>query len=122
MPDGDLEPAAYEHMGVVAGWMKTNGVAIEQVRPLADGEAASVPATASGATRYLFALPTFKGNGANEQDLLAPVDETLTLAGVARPSSVTLMDRGPALTYSYEGNTVTIQLPAAVRTKLVDVV
>jgi len=122
MPDGDLEPAAYRNMAVVADWMKTNGAAIRQARPLADAEKASVPATAAEGRRYLFALPRFQGNGAYEKDWLPAADETLTLAGVPRPSSVTLMRDGSPLKYSYTGDTVSVELPAAVRTKLVDVV
>src|SRR6185295_10377595 len=46
MASGDLEPAAYANMAVVADWMKVNGIAVKNATPLPDGERASVPATA----------------------------------------------------------------------------
>jgi alpha-L-fucosidase len=122
MPDGDLEPKAYENLAVVADWMKVNGAAIKEAGPLAGGESASVPATAHDRTRYLFALPQFLGTSAYEKDRLPPVDETLTLRGAPHPSSVVLMRDGSPLTYRYEDGVVTIALPAARRTTLVDVV
>ena len=90
-----------------------------------EGESANVPATSSGVNRYLFALPKFKDNGANghvyPDDLLPPEDATLTLSGISKPVSVKLLgDHGP-LDFSYTNQTLTIQLPAAKRTQLVDV-
>jgi alpha-L-fucosidase len=77
---------------------------------------------ASATARYLFATPTFTKGGSYEKDLLPPADETLTLKGVATPTSVTLLGDGIPLKYTYSDQTVTIQLPASRRTKLVDVV
>jgi alpha-L-fucosidase len=122
MPNGDLEPESYANMAVVQGWMKTNGVAIKEARPLADAETASVPATAAGSTRYLFALPKFKGNSMYEKDLLPPADETLTLTGTGRPASVTMLGDASAVPFTFENGTATIVLPASKRTTLVDVV
>jgi hypothetical protein len=47
---------------------------------------------------------------------------TLKLNGVGKPAKVTLMGDGSPLSYDYSGATVTVQLPAAKRTKSVDVV
>jgi alpha-L-fucosidase len=122
MPNGELEPAAYANMQVVAGWMRANGASIREAAPLPDGERASVPATAAGATRYLFALPRFKDNGMYEKDLLPPAGERLTLTGAARPVAVTLLRDGSPLEYEFAAGTLTIDLPASARTTLVDVV
>jgi alpha-L-fucosidase len=123
MPSGDLEPEAYANMAVVADWMKTNGAAIKQARPLADAETASVPATAAGPTRYLFALPRFRDNSPYEKDMLPPVDETIRLRGItSRPTSVTMLRDGSSVPFTFAEGTLTVSLPASKRTKLVDVV
>ncbi len=122
MPNGDLEPAAYDNMARVATWMKVNGAAIKQAKPLPQGESAPVPATAAGSTRYLFALPKFNGDSPYDKDMLPPVGETLTLSGVAPPASVTLLGDGSALKYAFTDGMLTVELPASKRTKLVDVV
>jgi phage baseplate assembly protein gpV len=46
----------------------------------------------------------------------------LTLTTAARPAKVVLMADGSALKSDYANGTLTVQLPAAKRTKLVDVV
>jgi alpha-L-fucosidase len=130
MPSGELEPDAYKNMAVVADWMKTNGRAVVDAGPLPDGESASVPATASASARYLFALPKYgKNRDANrdalpamERDLVPPVNETLTLKIAAKPKSATLLADGKPVEFSYANGTVTLELPAARRTNLVDVV
>lgn len=122
MPDGELEPVVYRNMAELAGWMKVNGAAIKEAGPLPQDEAASVPATAAGDTRYLFALPKFRDGGAYEKDMLPPADETLTLRGVARPTSVTLLGDGSHPQYSFADGVLTVRLPAVRRTRLVDVV
>jgi alpha-L-fucosidase len=98
------------------------GSAVRGTKPLPQGETASVPATTSATTRYLFLLPQFKDGGAYDKDLLPGVDTTVTLKGVSRPTAVRLLGSGKTLTYDYADNGVTIQVPADVRTKLVDVV
>lgn len=121
MASGDLEPEAYANMKVVADWMRVNGAAIK-AKPLAETERANAPATAAGSIRYLFALPKFQGNGMYEKDLLPAVDETLTLGGISKPVRVTLLtDRSP-LDHKFADGILSVTLPAAKRTKLVDVV
>jgi len=119
---GEFCDGIYENMTVVAEWMKHNSPAVKAVKPLPTGESASVPATASGATRYLFALPRFKDDGAYEKDLLPAADSALTLTGANRPVKVSLTSDGSELKHDYSGGTLTIHLPASKRTKLVDVV
>jgi alpha-L-fucosidase len=122
MANGELEPEVYRNMSVVEEWIKRNRAAIKHAKPLADTESASVPATASGAARYLFVIPKFKDGSKYEKDLLPPVDETLTLRGVSRHQSVILLRDDSPLEASFADGVITITLPAAKRTKLVDVV
>jgi alpha-L-fucosidase len=122
MSSGEFCQDIYDNMAKISGWMKRNSAAVKTAKPLPAGETASVPATASGSTRYLFALPKFKDGGAYEKDLLPASDATLTLAGAGKPARVTLTADGAELKYDYSGTTLTIQLPAAKRTQLVDVV
>jgi len=122
MSSGELAPAAYENMAVVAEWMKTNGPSVHAVTPLPTKESASVPATAAENIRYLYAIPQFKNRGTQDDDMETPGAMKITLKGIAKPQSVKLMGDGSDLQYAYEGNTVTVDLPADKRTKLVDVV
>jgi len=126
MSDGQMPDEVYQNFAVLRDWMKLNGESVRGGQPLPAGESASVPATASGRMRYLFALPKFKNNGANgqvyEEDLLPPEDVSLTLNGVAEPASVKLLGDGRPLVFGYSNRTLTVQLPAGRRTKLVDVV
>jgi alpha-L-fucosidase len=120
--DGEFCEGIYKNMAVVGDWMKHNGPAVKATKPLPAGETASVPATASGSTRYLFALPQFKAGGAYEKDLLPATDVTLTLTGVGKPAKVFLLGDGSPLNFNYSGTRVTVQLPATKRTRSVDVV
>jgi alpha-L-fucosidase len=122
MANGEMCDDVYKNMDVVSQWMKTNGPSIFGAEPLSNGESASVPATAAGTTRYLFAIPAFDGKGLLDANQLAPKDETVTLKGAGKPSHVTLMGDGQTLENSYRDGVLTVQLPASRRTKLVDVV
>ena len=122
MASGEFCAGIYQNMAIVGEWMKRNAAAVKAVQPLPAGETASVPATAVGSTRYLFALPQFKDGGAYENDLRPPVDTTLSLVGAPRPSRVTLTSDGSVLEPDYAGQTLTIHLAAAKRSTLVDVV
>jgi alpha-L-fucosidase len=119
--DGEFVEDIYQNMAVVEGWMKRNGPAVKAA-PLPAEESASVPATAAGETRYLFAVPAFTEGGRFDKDQLPAADVELTLKGVAKPRAVRLLSGGPPLKYSYADQALTVALPAARRTKLVDVV
>lgn len=122
MSTGEMEPGVYEAMADVAGWMKTNGKSVHGTHPLPADESASVPATAAGDVRYLFAIPDFADGGSYPNQQLPAKDETLTLSGVAKPTSVLLLGSGKPLEFTHSGNTLTVHLPATIRSKLVDVV
>jgi alpha-L-fucosidase len=119
--DGELIPEIYENMAAVGAWMKKNGAAVRGAQPLPEGETATVPATAAGKTRYLFALPRFSKDGAYEQDLLPAEDSDLVLRGVKKPKAVRLRG-GARLEHTFADGALTVKLPHAQRTNLVDVV
>lgn len=122
MASGEFCQGIYDNLAKISHWMTRNNAAVKTAKPLPAGESASVPATASGSTRYLFALPGFKDGGAYEKDLLPPSDTILTLTGAGKPAGVILTGDGSKLEHEYSGTTLTIQLPAARRAQLVDVV
>ncbi|WP_205702895.1 alpha-L-fucosidase [Botryobacter ruber] len=120
--DGSMPDAVYENMKVVEKWMQVNGRAVKGTGQLPAGELASVPATAQGNYRYLFAIPEFKSNGMYEKDRLPAKDTVLTLKVPVKPKSVTLLGSKKALSYKYANKEVTVTLPASMRSNLVDVV
>lgn len=123
--DGEMCAGVYENMAVVAGWMKRNGAAVAPgAKPLPKNEIASVYATARGADRFLFAIPAFKNNGNSPEAQLPPKDETLTLRGAGVPKAVTLLASGESLAFVQDAasRTISVALPAARRSTLVDVV
>jgi alpha-L-fucosidase len=122
MSTGEFTGEIYQNMEVLAGWMKHNWPAVRGTKPLPAGESASVPATALGPKRFLFVVPQFKDGGTYDKDMFPPSAITLTLKVTEPPKSVNLLGDGAGLQYSYSGNTVTIEVPASKRTKLVDVV
>jgi alpha-L-fucosidase len=119
---GEFCDGIYRNMAAIAPWMKRNSAAVKAVHPLPKGETASSPATAAGSTRYLFALPEFREGRGYEKDLLPAADATLTLTGASKPSKVSLTSDDNALKWEYSGNSLTVHLPAARRSQLVDVV
>jgi alpha-L-fucosidase len=124
MATGEFTGEIYQNMNVLADWMKTNGRSVRGTKPLAANESASVPATQSGSSRYLVLLPQFKSGGVYDDDLLPASDVTVILKGVTKPLAVKILTNIPgsaALKYDYSDNAVTIQVPASMRTKLVDV-
>jgi len=125
MSTGEFTPEIYQNMSVVGEWMKENGASVTGTKPLAASEWASVPATGSGVTRYLFLLPKFKEGDVYQEDILVPDDVTLTLKGVNKPTSVRLLghpSREAVLKYDYSDRSINIQVPAYRRSTLVDVV
>jgi len=120
--DGIFPDAVYKNMAIVQEWMKINKQAIQHTTQLPAGETASVPATANGKFRYLFAIPEFKDKGMMDEDMLPAKDLTLTAKISAKPRSVVLLGSSKKLQYTYTDNELSVQLPATLRTKLVDVV
>ena len=120
--DGVFPDAVYQNMKVVQDWMKLNGRSVQQVQELPADETSSVPATANGNFRWLFAIPEFKGDGKYEADRLPAKDMVITLKTSHQPKAVTILASKEKLKWNYNNNELTIQLPAGLRTNLVDVV
>lgn len=120
--DGVFPDAVYTNMKVFQQWMKQNKASVEDVQQLPAGEKSSVPATSKSNVRYLFAIPEFKENGKYEEDRLPAKDLVITLVNSHRPQSVTLLATGTKLPFHYSENKIIVEMPASVRTNLVDVV
>lgn len=121
--DGSFTQGIYDNMAIVAGWMKQHRDSIFGATPLPAGETSSNYATARGGFRYLFAIPTFSpADQPYPEKQLPAKDETLTLKGTVKPKAVTLLGSGQPLDFTFADGVTTVQLPAALRTKLVDVV
>jgi alpha-L-fucosidase len=120
--DGVFPDAVYQNMNVVKEWMKLNGRSVQHVQQLPADETASVPATANKNFRYLFVTPEFKADGKYDQDRLPVKDVELILKTSKQPLTVTLLGSGKKLNFSYTDGQVKIELPANMRTDLVDVV
>lgn len=123
--NGELHPAAYDNMAIVATWMPRHGEAIYHVRPLPIGETSSVPATANGSTRYLYRIGEFNPKahwfGPYDSDLLPAKDLTFTYQGKA-VMRATLLGDGKDLEVTRSGNVTSISLPTNRQNALVDVV
>lgn len=122
MATGELCDGVYSNMGVVGGWMKKNAASVVGAKPLPSSETASVPATTSGSTRYLFLIPEFKDNGAYDDDMLPLKDENISLSGITKPKSIRLTSDGSVLDFVYANGKIDVKVPAAKRSKLVDVI
>jgi alpha-L-fucosidase len=120
--DGIFPDAVYTNMKVVQDWMKTNARSVKNVTQLPAGEEASVPATAGEKSRYLFLIPKFKDNGKYEQDRLPAEDLVIRLKTNTKPRAAKILGSDKPLVFTYADNTVSIEVPANVRTSLVDVV
>ena len=120
--DGVFPHAVYDNMKVVGDWMKKNGRSVQHVQQLPVDETASVPATSKDNYRYLFAIPRFKNGSRYDEDRQPAKDEAISLNTSSRPKSVSLLASGKKLSFKYADGQVIIDLPANVRTNLVDVI
>lgn len=120
--DGIMIDEIYMNLKEVEFWMDINGAAINQAKPLPEGEKANVPATSSDLKRYLFAIPEFKENGKYERDMLPLKQVELILKGIEEPVSVILLKDHNPLSYTYAEKELTVKLPLSKRSNLVDVV
>jgi len=120
--DGSMPAADYQNMKVFENWMKLNSRSVKNTDELPTGESASVPATASGNFRYLFAIPEFKNGGMYDEDQLPAKDTTIVLKTAAKPKSVKLLATQKPLVFKRTDKEISIQIPASLRTNLVDVI
>ena len=121
--NGQLVPEAYRHLDELADWMSSHSEAVfDGVRTLPENEEASVLSTARNTERFLFLLRDFRDGGCYEEDLLPLNDAKLNLHGVPRPRSVTLMRSGADVIWTHKDQTLSIEVSAAARGPLGDVV
>jgi alpha-L-fucosidase len=110
MSNGELPPIAYDRMTEFGNWVHQNEEAIFGTTDAPDAEHANVPVTARAGVRYLHAVPSFQ-------------DTTLELTGTKRPKSVRLLRDGKPLKFEWsEQGGLKVEIPATMRTPLVDVV
>jgi hypothetical protein len=98
----------YRRMKELGEWMKFGAEAMFDTQPGPFPDRVNVPTTIKGDTWYLHATPGFTG--------------ALEVRGVEKPVSVTLLQTRAPLEHSLADDTLTIDLPASVRTELDDVV
>ncbi len=139
MASGDFSPEAYANIAKLAEWMKIHKESVlNGAVSLPSGEKANVAATANGNTRYLFAIHSFReptenvadeqgstGNFGRTPELQDPAkDLIMTLSGINKPSSVTLMRTDKALPHTYDAatQTLTLTLEASKRSDNTDVI
>jgi len=118
-----LGSATYDKITADTAWMKANGIALtsKDIKPLPKEETATV-----------FATATMRGNTHHRYLFVQPADKTLAITGLVYPSTITLLAARPRqyLEYTYVAanpatqtpSKLVIQLPAASRTKLVDII
>jgi len=105
---GEMPDVYYERMAELTEWMKRGAESVFDTEPGPFPERVNVPTTIKGATWYLHVLPDFDG--------------TVEARDVEEPKSATLLRTGSPVEHSFSGGTLTIDVPASVRTDLDDVV
>jgi len=111
-PDGDWDPVAYQRLQAIGAWMKINGEAIHDSKPLAPYESGNIHFTQSedGKTQYVFYL-------AENDNLQLPQDITVKNFAVPSGSKITLLGTGAKLKWKEENSAVIINVPSLVQTK-----
>lgn len=109
MPDG-----YYRCMAEMATWMTRNRPAVINVQPGPYPEKCNVPMTVHGRTCYAHLLPKANEGGAS--------DGRIVLDASLQPRRAVLLTTGQELPLRADGNQVTIDVPDAQRTDLVDVI
>ncbi|MBL0159125.1 MAG: alpha-L-fucosidase [Bryobacterales bacterium] len=106
-PDGSMPKPYWEGMERMAGWMKHSGEALFGTTSGAWPESGETPVTVQGNTWYL---------------LVEPQTKTVSVRAQGKPVQARLLRTGNRLECEYAGGVVRVDLPAAERTELVDVV
>ena len=107
-PNGELPDVVYARLAETGRWMQHSRRSVIGTNPGPYPERCNVPVTADAQAWYLHAVPGWTG--------------TLELRGVPRPREVTLLRTGAALLFQWERDVLRVDIPAALRTGLVDVV
>ncbi|MBO9619875.1 MAG: alpha-L-fucosidase [Niabella sp.] len=110
--DGVFSDAMVSRLHEIADWIKVNGVAVMNTRPLEAAEQSSVPATALGNHRYLFVMPDVSNK-------FKPVWPAVTIAVIFRSGKkvkrIGILGKKEELKYQVDDGAITIQMPLAER-------
>lgn len=106
-PDGDWDPVAYQRLHEIGEWMKINGEAIHNSKPLAPYEVGNLYFTQSenGKNRYIFNLLK-EGSGS------IPNEIKLNDFSVEKGSRIRLLGTNKLLKFKKENNGITISIPS----------
>lgn len=107
--DGTMPDMYYQRMKEIQSWMEDNRRTVIGSEGGPYPENCNVPITSKGRTWFLHALPDFK-------------EETIVLAGVPEPKSVSLLETGTELEYKFDATRLEIKLPEQYRSEMPDVV
>ena len=111
--EGVFSDGMVKSLNEIATWMKVNKIATTGTHALEAGEQASVPATASKQHRYLFVMtPT---SNSIKPPVLPLTAETVTFKTSKAVKSIQLLGRAEKIKYEEKNGTITIQVPAAIR-------
>ena len=113
-PDGRMPDTFYQSMHDIKAWMDKNGESIENTKPGPYPEQSNAPVTVKSKVWYVYLLPkTMDG---------PPFSGPIVVKNVGTPKSVTMLAGRQKLEWKQDGQTVTIEVPDALRTDSVDVV
>lgn len=107
-PNGELPDVVFERFAEVETWMRHSRDSVIGARPGPSSSPCNVPVTVNGDREFLHALPDFAGRIAYHRAHI--------------PSSVTLLRTGRPLQYMYSEGILSVDIPPAERTPLIDVV
>ena len=106
-PDGQLPDVVYERLAETAQWMAHSRRSVIGVEPCPDLRC-EVPVTADARSLYVHLTPGHSGK--------------IDLVPIDKPQSVRLLRTGLAVPYTWDDQTLHLEVPADQRTSLVDVV
>ena len=110
--DGVFSNDMISRLKEIAAWMKVNEFAIYGTSVLGKGEEASVPATAKEKHRYLFVIPAVNGI----KSPVLPLEAVTVIFKTPRLiESIKMSGKDAKINYEENNGTVTIHVPAEIR-------
>ncbi|MBN8838505.1 MAG: alpha-L-fucosidase [Sphingobacteriia bacterium] len=117
--EGAFSDEMISRLKEIAVWMKSNKPAISGSNALSDDELASVPATASGEHRYLFAMPSVT----NKFKTVLPSESlTITFKTGRTVKHIRILGKEEELKYVINNGSVNIEIPSHIRSVNGDVI
>jgi len=113
-PDGEMSESFYKNMADLKAWMDKNGAAIKGVVAGPYPEKCNVPVSVNGKTWYACIVPKNKD--------VPQFDGKIVLKGTDKPRKVMMLATGKEILSTVNGDEVVIDVPADLRTGLLDVV